>query len=201
LGLLLVADIGSSQTTGSIEGRVLDAEGRPLSGVAVTARSSNLQGVRSTSTDGDGRFILPGLPPGDYVVRAELDRSHPAEQSGLKVAIDHGLTVELRMLPSFREEVRVLDTAPIVDVTNTATATVVQPLDVRPIDLRERGVPRTAPGWPAAPSFVELPVGAARQFSFPADRTFAARETVRSRGRSCRRSLHARLPARPDVHP
>lgn len=126
-GLLVVARPGPSQTMGSIEGRVLDGEARPLAGVPVTVRSPSLQGARTVSTDRDGRFRLPALPPGDYSVRAELEGSHPAEQSGLKVAIDRGLTVELRMLSAFREEIRVVGVPPILDVTSTATSTIVEP--------------------------------------------------------------------------
>lgn len=115
------------QTTGSIEGRVLDAEGRALPGVAVTARSPSLQGERKLSTDSDGRFVFPGLPPGDYAVRAEVEGSRPIVQSGLKVAIDRGLTVELRVVPSFRETVEVVGAPPLLDVTTAATGTILEP--------------------------------------------------------------------------
>jgi protocatechuate 3,4-dioxygenase beta subunit len=71
--LLLAARLGSSQTTGSIEGRVLDAGGRPLRDVPVTARSPSLQGVRTASTDPEGHFLFLALPPGEYVARAELE--------------------------------------------------------------------------------------------------------------------------------
>lgn len=129
--LLLWARIALPQTTGSIEGRVLDAEGRPLPGVTVTTRSPSLQGVRATSTDIDGRFILPGLPPGDYSVRAERAGLPAVEQVGLKVAIDRGLSVELRALASFRETVEVLGAPPLLDVTSAATGTILEPELIR----------------------------------------------------------------------
>ena len=71
LGLLMVARPGLSQTTGSIEGRVLDGESVPLAGVVVTVRSPSLQGTRTATTDNSGRFLIQGLPPGDYVARPE----------------------------------------------------------------------------------------------------------------------------------
>jgi outer membrane receptor protein involved in Fe transport len=125
-GLLMVAWPSVSQTTGSIEGRVLDGESSPLAGALVTVRSPSLQGVRTVSTDREGHFLIPALPPGDYVVRAERQGSAAVEQIGLRVSIDRSLTVELRMLPSFREAIEVVGTPPILDATSSTTTTIVE---------------------------------------------------------------------------
>ena len=125
-GLLMVAWLGFSQTTGSIEGRVLDGQSRPLSGALVTVRSPSLQGVRTVSTDREGHFLIPALPPGDYVVRAERQGSAAVEQLGLRVSVDRSLTVELRLLPSFREAIEVVGAPPLLDVTSAATGTILE---------------------------------------------------------------------------
>jgi TonB-dependent receptor-like protein len=69
---------------------------------------------------------MPALPPGDYVVRVERQGFHPAEQVGVRVGIDREVTLELRILPMFREEVTVASAAPIVDVTGTTTSIIVE---------------------------------------------------------------------------
>jgi outer membrane receptor protein involved in Fe transport len=125
-GLLMVARPGPSQTVGSIEGRVLDGEARPLAGVQVTVRSPSLQGTRTATTDRDGRFLIQGLPPGDYIARAEFSGLPPGEQAGVPVAADSGRTLELRMLSRFREEIEVAGASPILDATSSATTTVVE---------------------------------------------------------------------------
>ena len=51
---------------------MLDGESNPLAGAVVTVQSPNLQGTRSATTDRNGRFLIQGLPPGDYAVRAEF---------------------------------------------------------------------------------------------------------------------------------
>ena len=113
------------QTTGSISGWVRDEEGRSLVRVQVTARSLSLQGTRTTSTDSDGHFRLPALPPGDYQVRGEREGFHPVEQAGVRVPIDREITLELRMLPAISEEVTVVSAAPIIDVTSTKIGAIV----------------------------------------------------------------------------
>ena len=57
-------------TTGSIAGRVADAQGLAVPGAAVTIVSP--QGSRTLTTDSDGRFFAPFLTPGDYEVKVDL---------------------------------------------------------------------------------------------------------------------------------
>ena len=124
--LIAIASPVIAQTTGTIDGWVRDAASRPVGGVPVTAQSSSLQGTRTALTDRDGHFGMPGLPPGDYAVRADRPGFHPAEQVGVHVGIDREVTLELRILPVFPEEVTVAGVAPIVDVTGTATGSLVE---------------------------------------------------------------------------
>ncbi len=125
-GLLVVARQGLSQTTGSIEGRVLDGESSPLAGALVTVQSPSLQGTRTATTDSNGRFFIQWLPPGDYAVRAEFSDLAPVEQTGVPVAADSSRTLDFRMLPRFREAVEVAGAPPILDATSSATTTILE---------------------------------------------------------------------------
>jgi len=58
--------------TGSLSGTVTDQDGLALPGVTVTVTSTALQGARTTVTDGNGVYSLPGLPSGEYMVRFEM---------------------------------------------------------------------------------------------------------------------------------
>jgi outer membrane receptor protein involved in Fe transport len=126
LGLLAVARAGPCQTTGSIEGRVLDGEARPLAGALVTVRSPSLQGTRTATTDPGGRFLFQWLPPGEYVVRAEVRELPAVEQTGVPVAADSGRTLDLRILPRFEEKVEVAGAPPILDAGSSATTTTLE---------------------------------------------------------------------------
>ena len=72
LAVALAADAAAQTTTGTISGRVADAQGLPLPGVTVTAASSNLQGIRTAATSANGDYIFTGLPSGTYKLTFEL---------------------------------------------------------------------------------------------------------------------------------
>jgi hypothetical protein len=68
------------QQYGALGGRISSADGQPLPGVSVTASSEALQGTRHGVTDINGVYSLPGLPPGSYVVKFELDSMSTVER-------------------------------------------------------------------------------------------------------------------------
>ncbi|HEY8549204.1 MAG TPA: TonB-dependent receptor [Vicinamibacterales bacterium] len=72
---------GQGNPTGTISGRVTQADGAVLPGVTVAASSPALQGTRVVATSGNGDFILPFLPPGEYTVRFELDGFRTVERT------------------------------------------------------------------------------------------------------------------------
>ena len=60
-----------AQQTGTISGKVT-ADGAPLPGVTVEARSNVLPQPRVTVTDGNGEYRLPALQPGTYTLTFSL---------------------------------------------------------------------------------------------------------------------------------
>ena len=70
--LCVAAGAAAQTTTGTISGRVLDAQGGALPGATATAKSPNLQGSREAVTSENGDYILTGLPSGPYTITFEL---------------------------------------------------------------------------------------------------------------------------------
>jgi outer membrane receptor for ferrienterochelin and colicin len=54
--------------TGSLSGIVKSTDGASVPGATVSAASADLQGQRIATTSSDGHYIVPLLPPGDYIV-------------------------------------------------------------------------------------------------------------------------------------
>ncbi len=121
LGMLLLASAAVAQTTGRIDGRVLDPTGRTLSEAVVTASSSSLQGLRTAVSGNDGRFRLLALPPGDYEVVARHSGFAPQQFPGVRIWPDRTITLEVTLQPAFEEQVVVTARPPIIDTTDNAT--------------------------------------------------------------------------------
>ncbi len=67
---VLVLPAAWAQTQGRVEGRVLDAEGRPLEKVDVVIVAQWTTSVHyELTTDKNGKFRQIGMTPGDYQVR------------------------------------------------------------------------------------------------------------------------------------
>jgi outer membrane receptor protein involved in Fe transport len=120
--LFLAIGIVSAQTTGRIEGTVLDQNGTPLPGVSVEASSPNLQGTRTAVTGSDGRYRFGGLPPGTYKLVASLTGLGSVEKNAT-VALDASSTVNLQLSLTTKEAVIVTGEAPMVDTTSTTGGT------------------------------------------------------------------------------
>jgi len=75
LGLLLLAAFAplyAQTVTGTLAGRVLDPEGKPVAGALVTVAGSAVQGTRTVPSDTEGRYTIPHLAPAeDYTVKVE----------------------------------------------------------------------------------------------------------------------------------
>jgi len=116
---LLLASSVFGQTTGSVKGVVVGADGQPLPGVTVEGKSSALQGSRTAATDKEGRFALNLLPPGSYTVTAELP-GFAAKAQTLKLALDQVATLRFELVPSQSESVTVTGEASLVETASNA---------------------------------------------------------------------------------
>jgi hypothetical protein len=112
-------------TTGSLNGRVADASGGVLPGVTVTAASPALQGARTTITNEEGVYRLPGVAPGVYTVQYELGGFGIVIREGINIGVGFTATVNVELkVASLQETVTVSGASPVVDVSSTKTATI-----------------------------------------------------------------------------
>ncbi len=112
-----------AQQTGEIRGKVTEEKGEVLPGVAVTAKSPNLQGLRTAVSDRNGNFRLPLLPVGTYSLMFELPGFEKLTMTGSEVRL--GLTSDLSIVlkpTAVREEVTVIAPNPPIDKTKADTS-------------------------------------------------------------------------------
>ena len=96
--------MAQGQQAGTLSGRLSSADSLSLPGATVTVSSSALQGVRTVVTDINGVYSLPGLPPGDYVVKFEMDGMSTVERHA-QVTLGGAVTMD-----------QVLSVAPVAEV-------------------------------------------------------------------------------------
>jgi hypothetical protein len=98
--------------TGTIDGRVLDAEGQPLPGALV--RLTSALGEKTATTDPDGSFRFGLLGPADYVLSASLEGLVSTE---ISAPLDAGArrTIDLTLRASTAEAITVTADAVLVD--------------------------------------------------------------------------------------
>jgi hypothetical protein len=119
----LATPVFAQETTGTIRGRVVDAQGLAVPGASVTV--TGVQGVKSATTDAEGRFSVPFLTPGVYTVRGELQGFKAVEHRNVTVSLGQAVDLPLRMdVGGVTETVQVTGSAPIIDPTSTTTGAV-----------------------------------------------------------------------------
>jgi len=70
--LFLAQPVQAQGPTATLGGRVTDAQQAPAPGAMVTVRHEATGAIWTLTSDGDGRFSAPMLPPGVYVVEVQL---------------------------------------------------------------------------------------------------------------------------------
>jgi hypothetical protein len=123
--VLAPALFSQSRETGAIIGKVTDEEANPLPGVTLTLTSEKLMGARTGVSDGLGVFRFPALPPGVYVLKAELQGFGTVINENIRLTTTATLSVDVSMRPAtVQEQVTVIAKTPTVDVKSTETASV-----------------------------------------------------------------------------
>ncbi|MCP3141755.1 YfbK domain-containing protein [Pyxidicoccus xibeiensis] len=88
-GLLLLLSAPAVAQSGTLHGTVVTQPGaRPLEGVRVTATSPALKAEQVGTTDAQGNYRLPRLPPGTYALRFEKESFLPQTRTDVLLKPD-----------------------------------------------------------------------------------------------------------------
>jgi outer membrane receptor protein involved in Fe transport len=143
--------------TGTLNGHVTGADGGALPGVLVTAESPSLQGSRSATTNSNGDFNIPLLPPGEYEVSFELEGFQAVKRT-VKVSAAQEATIDTDLqLAGVSEEIVVTGTYETISTTPQVSTTFEKKFvaslpverNVRETVLLTPGVSDTGPGGTA----------------------------------------------------
>ena len=125
--------------TGTIAGNVSDPSGAAIAGAKIVANDLNTGLSRTTTTGGDGGYVLPLLPVGSYSISVEAQGFERYEQRGIEVKTDQssGVSVTLK-LGSSTQSVTVQANAEMVQTQSGALSQVVSRQSIVELPLNGR---------------------------------------------------------------
>src|SRR6266545_5623381 len=152
---LLPSALGQSATA-TLSGTIEDQNKASIPGVLVTIENTGTTLKREATTNDDGSFTVPLLPPGRYVVTARRDGFAPVQINDvvLNVGDQKGLKIELKA-GDVNAQVQVTGEAPLIN-TSPAVATTIDRQFVANIPLNGRSFQSLltlTPGIVLVPSF------------------------------------------------
>ncbi|MBA3298288.1 MAG: carboxypeptidase regulatory-like domain-containing protein [Acidobacteria bacterium] len=97
--LMLSGSFARAQViTGTIEGRVKDAQGGVMPGVTITAINTATATTRVGVTTSEGLYRIPFLSSGVYDVRAELSGFRSETRQGVEVRVNDSIVVDFDLV-------------------------------------------------------------------------------------------------------
>src|SRR6188508_1593745 len=116
----------SAQTLGTITGEVKDTTGAALPGATVTAQNIGTNAVRTQQSNEVGAYAFPAMPPGAYLVKAELDGFRIA-QNRVELHVEETLRVSLTLeIGGITETTEVTALTSLITTENATVGTVIE---------------------------------------------------------------------------
>ena len=139
--ILLTAASAAYAQAGTFSGRVLDQGDAVLPGVTVTATNVSTGVSRTTVTNAEGLYYMPGLDPGIYEVKTELTGFSPAARDRVTLAVNATITLDFKMqVASLNETITVSGDAPIIEVTQSKVASTIEQTQLENLPMITRSV-------------------------------------------------------------
>ena len=117
--LLLAALPLWAGTTGTVSGRVLDADGKPVAAATVLVVGTRL----GAYSDAEGKFLILNVAPGTYEVKASRLGFNAVTMAAVIVSADNTTRLEFKMGDTNlkTEEVVIIAARPPVDIKTTSS--------------------------------------------------------------------------------
>jgi hypothetical protein len=126
---LAVSPASAQQTSGNIQGRVVDAQKSAVPGVTVTVRNTETGLTRTEVSDSEGTYEL----------RAEITGFSPYERKGLVINVGQTVDANVELvLAGVTETVSVTGESPLIQTNNSAVGGVVDTTKIESLPLNGR---------------------------------------------------------------
>jgi hypothetical protein len=119
-----VAATHAQTVRGVIEGVVADPASQPIPGAAVTLTSDQTGSKRTVTSNAQGEFTIPLVPPGTYVIQSAKDGFRDVPRR-LTLEVDQEIHVDLRMLVGSPDVVEIPSIQPLLRTETSAMGGVI----------------------------------------------------------------------------
>ena len=144
LGIALVLSqnaLGQASYTAQLRGTVTDLSGAVMQNATVTITNDGTNVSTTARTDEHGLYLLTGLRPSTYTIKAEAAGFQGVENRNVVLAVDQQATLNFNLKPvSVNTTVEVTEAPPLLDTDNAAIGTDVSNEYVRDIPLYNRSL-------------------------------------------------------------
>jgi len=138
--LLALASPAAAQTaTGTLAGTIHDTTGAVLPGVNVTIRNVATGATRAVTTDGEGRYRIVNVDPGDYELRAQLNGFRTIVRNPVVISVGGIAQSDVEMtVGALAETVTVQTQAPLIEPSKTDLSRVVTSQEIESLPIAGR---------------------------------------------------------------
>src|SRR5258705_1939349 len=113
---LFASGAAGAQTLATLQGRVLDQSEAVVPGAAIRVEAKSIGFAVSVGADSEGRYIVFGIPSGQYTVTAEADGFRPERIGALNVDVGRTLVRDFHLvIGDLSETVLVRTAVPVID--------------------------------------------------------------------------------------
>ena len=138
---VMIASLAYAQATSTFNGRVVDNSDAVLPGVTVTVTNTATGVVRTSVTNAEGQYFLPGLEPGAYQVKTELAGFAESLRDNVRLGINATITIDFKLaLAGLNETLTVTGEAPLIEATQSKVANTIQTTELQNLPMITRTI-------------------------------------------------------------
>ena len=155
--MLAAPILAGTALASTLQGRVLDPQGKAIAGARVVVEETGTALRRETTADAAGGFTLPELPPGTYTLTAEAQGFAPRTREALALAVGQSYRLDVGLqLAGVRESVEAASEAALVTAGSSTVDGVIGQSAIDRLPLNGRNFMELAflvPGNVPTPNF------------------------------------------------
>jgi hypothetical protein len=129
----------NAQTTATVTGTVVDAQGKAIPDAAIEVTSAELSVTRTTTSESDGVYRLTALPPGTYSIKASHDGFKTELFRDIDIAVNRIVTYDIVLQVGTASQTVEVDSAvPLLETTISSSGTTITPQQIMDMPINGR---------------------------------------------------------------